>query len=87
MFGPHVVLGAAKPYVPDGFFPLGLVVAYKRDGTSLLPHGIAQGGTSSPASTTSTRTFRSSASFSATIAAVMPDPMMQTSVSITRALI
>ena len=43
MFGPHVAIGAARPYAPDGFFPFGLVVAYTRDGTSLLPHGIAQG--------------------------------------------
>jgi hypothetical protein len=43
MFGPQVVVGAAKPYVPNGFFPFGLAVAYTRDGTSLLPHGVAQG--------------------------------------------
>ena len=43
IFGPHVAIGAARPYAPDGFFPFGLVVAYTRDGTSLLPHGIAQG--------------------------------------------
>ena len=44
------------------------------------------GGMSSPASTTTTRALRSSASFSATIAAEMPEPIMQTSVSMTRAL-
>jgi hypothetical protein len=43
MFGPQVVIAAARPYVPDGSFPFGLAVAYTRDGTSLLPHGIAQG--------------------------------------------
>ena len=43
MFGPSVVVSAARPYAPDGFFPFGLEVAYTRDGTSLLPHGIAQG--------------------------------------------
>jgi hypothetical protein len=42
IFGPHVAIGAARPYVPDGSFPFGLVVAYRRDGTSLLPRGIAQ---------------------------------------------
>jgi len=43
MFGPNVVIAAARPYVPDGFFPLGLAAAYTRDGTSLQLHGIAQG--------------------------------------------
>lgn len=43
MFGPHVAIGAARPYAPDGLFPFGLVVPYTRDGTSLLPHGIVQG--------------------------------------------
>ena len=43
MFGPRVVVGAAKPYVPNGFFPFGLAVAYARDGTSLLQYGVAQG--------------------------------------------
>jgi hypothetical protein len=43
MFGPHVVIGAAKPYVPNGTFPFGLAVAYTRDGTSLVSHGVARG--------------------------------------------
>jgi hypothetical protein len=43
MFGPHVAIAAARPYVADGTFPFGLVVAYTRDGTSLLQHGVAQG--------------------------------------------
>ena len=43
MFGPHVAIAAAKPYIPNGSFPFGLAVAYTRDGTSLLPHGVAQG--------------------------------------------
>ena len=43
MFGSRVAIGAAKPYAPDGLFPFGLVVAYTRNGTTLLPHGIAQG--------------------------------------------
>jgi hypothetical protein len=46
----------------------------------------ASGTVSSPASTTTTRTLRSSVSFSATTAAVMPDPMMQMSLSMTSAL-
>jgi hypothetical protein len=43
MFGPRVVIAAAKPYAPNGQFPFGLAVTYARDGASLLPHGIAQG--------------------------------------------
>jgi hypothetical protein len=43
MFGPNVAIAAARPYAPDGFFPFGLVAAYRRDGTSLQLHGIAQG--------------------------------------------
>lgn len=43
MFGSHVAIAAVRPYGPDDFFPFGLVVTYRRDRTSLLPHGIAQG--------------------------------------------
>lgn len=43
MFGPHVAIAAARPYEVDGTFPSGLVSIYRRDGTSLLPRGIAQG--------------------------------------------
>jgi hypothetical protein len=43
MFGPHVAIAAARPYEVDGSFPSGLVSIYRRDRTSVLPRGIAQG--------------------------------------------
>ena len=43
MMGPHVEIAAVRPYGSDGLFPFGLVVTYTRDGTSLLPRGIAKG--------------------------------------------
>ena len=45
---------------------------------------MASGSDSSPASTTTIVASRSPASFSAPIAAVMPEPMMQMSLSTTR---
>jgi hypothetical protein len=43
MFGPNVAIAGVRPYSSEDLFPLGLVVAYRRDGTSLLPRGLAQG--------------------------------------------
>jgi hypothetical protein len=44
MMGSIVAIAAVRPYGSDpGLFPSGLVVTYTRDGTSLLPRGIAKG--------------------------------------------
>jgi hypothetical protein len=44
MFGRLIAIAAAVPHgATNGIFPLGLVVTYKRAGTSLLMRGIARG--------------------------------------------
>jgi hypothetical protein len=43
MFGAWVAIAAVEPLQDGSAFPLGLVVTYTRDGTSVLPRGVARG--------------------------------------------